>query len=39
LPQSRESADHADEANSRLTRPFIDHTTLCHQARAPPLRI
>lgn len=37
LPQSSESTDHADEINSRLARPCIDHTPLCHRARAPPL--
>ena len=39
LPPGSESTDHADELSSRLPRPFIDHTPLCPQARAPPLSI
>ena len=39
LPQSSESTDHAAETSSRLPRPFIGQTTLCHQARAPPLSL
>ena len=37
LPPSSESTDHAGELSSRLSRPFIGHTPLRYQARAPPL--
>ena len=39
LPQSSESSDLAGEFSSRLLQPFIGHTPLCYQARAPPLSI
>ena len=37
LPQSSENAEHTGELISRLPRPFIGHTPLCFQPRAPPL--
>lgn len=39
LPQSSENVDHAGELSSQLPRPFIGHTPLCYQPRAPPLCI